>query len=115
MLLHAAHARRHARSDARLRCRHIWNCRTRSASIFTHGLFSNVVTVYGGVCEIAIACAVIYVPAFQREDAFQTADLGGVFWLPHFIYAGYIFGYNEAVKWAVRNRPGGWVATHLGW
>jgi hypothetical protein len=105
----------HARSDARLRCRHIWNCRTRSASIFTHGLFSNVVTVYGGVCEIAIACAVIYIPAFQREDAFQTADLSGVFWLPHFIYAGYIFGYNEAVKWAVRNRPGGWVATHLAW
>ena len=94
---------------------HIWNCRTRTVSIFTHGLFSNVVTVYGFFIEIAIAAAVIYVPAFQTVDAFQTADLSGVFWTPHFIYAGYIFAYNEAVKYFVRTRPQSWVARYLGW
>jgi hypothetical protein len=84
-------------------------------SLFTHGVFSNVVTVYGWAIEIAIAAAVIYVPAFQRADAFQTADLGGVFWTPHFIYGAYIFAYNEGIKWFVRNRPQSWVAQNLGW
>jgi sodium/potassium-transporting ATPase subunit alpha len=94
---------------------HIWNCRTRTASIFSHGLFSNVVMLYGGVTEIAIMCAVIYVPVFQRMDAFQTRDLLGVYWLPQFAYAGFIFAYNEGVKWAVRAMPRGWVARHLSW
>ena len=94
---------------------HVWNCRTRSVSIFTHGIFSNAVTVYGVVAEVAIACAVIYIPAFQSTDAFQTRSLHGTFWLPHFIYAGYIFGYNEAVKWFIRNRPHGKVAQLLAW
>ncbi len=94
---------------------HIWNCRTRSASIFKHGLFSNVVTVYGAVAEIAIMCCVIYIPVFQTVTAFQTVDLHGVFWLPQFVYAGFIFSYNESVKWAVRNKPNSWVARNLGW
>ena len=84
-------------------------------SLFSHGVFSNVVTFYGFFMEIAIAAAVIYVPAFQRQDAFQTADLAGVFWTPHFIYAGWIFGYNEAVKYFVRTKPDSWVARYLGW
>ena len=63
----------------------------------------------------AVAAGVIYIPAFQRPSAFQTADLGGIFWTPHFIYAGFIFGYNEAVKYCVRNYTQGWVAVNLGW
>jgi sodium/potassium-transporting ATPase subunit alpha len=94
---------------------HIWNCRTRSTSIFTHGLFTNVVTIYGAVAAVAIMCAVIYIPVFHSINAFQTRNLGGMFWLPQFIYMGYIFGYNEFVKYFVRNRPGGWVAENLGW
>ena len=94
---------------------HIWNCRTRSASIYSHGLLSNVVTIYGGATEIAIACAVIYIPAFQKPDAFQTADLRGYFWLPHFVYMFYIFGYNETVKWFARNRPQSFVARNMAW
>lgn len=94
---------------------HIWNCRTRTVSLFTHGVFSNIVTVYGWVLEIAIAAAVIYVPVFQTQDAFQTANLPGIFWTPHLIYAVYIFAYNETVKWFVRARPTSWVARYLGW
>ena len=94
---------------------HIWNCRTRSTSVFAHGLFSNVVTIYGCVTEVAIMCAVIYVPIFQRPSAFQSWDLRGYFWLPQFIYGAYIFAFNEGVKWAQRNAPHGWVATHLAW
>lgn len=94
---------------------HIWNCRTRTTSIFTHGIFSNVVTVYGAAAEMAIMCAVIYIPAFQQPSAFQTYPLHGVFWLPQFIYLGWIFGYNEAVKYAIRKNPQGQVARWLGW
>ena len=74
-----------------------------------------MVTIYGGVAEICIMCAVIYIPVFQRPSAFQTADLGGIFWTPHFIYAVFIFSYNESVKFCVRNYPLGWVARYLAW
>ena len=84
---------------------HIWNCRTRTTSIFVHGLFTNVVTLYGVVAEVAIMCAVIYIPAFHATSAFQTFPLHGIFWLPHFIFLGWIFGYNELTKHLIRTRP----------
>lgn len=77
---------------------HIWNCRTRTTSIFKQGLFTNVVTMYGVGCEVAIMAAVIYIPAFQNASAFQTYPLHGIYWLPHLIYLGWIFSYNETVK-----------------
>ena len=94
---------------------HIWNCRTRVVSIFTHGITGNIVTIYGAVAEIAIACAVVYIPAFNQANAFQTLPVHGIFWLPHFIFMAFIFSYNETVKWYVRNQPQSRVARWLGW
>ncbi len=96
-------------------CWHIWNCRARSVSILTQGLLSNIVCIYAVVAELAIMAAVIYIPIFQKPDAFQTRQLNGFYWLPHFVYCGYIFTYNEGVKYCVRNHPQGWVARFLGW
>ena len=94
---------------------HIWNCRTRVESIFRHGLFSNVVTVYGALSAIFVACFVVYLPPFHRPNAFQTTALSALLWVPHFVFGAYIFTYNEAVKWAVRHRPRSWAARRLGW
>jgi len=94
---------------------HIWNCRTRSESIFVHGLFSNIVTVWGVMAELAIAVFIVYLPAFHAAEAFQTASLRALLWTPHLAFALYIFAYNETVKWAARRRPEGWVATRLQW
>ena len=80
-----------------------------------HGLFANVVAVYGAIAEVAIAALVVYLPAFHRGTAFQTAALRPLLWTPHFAFAVYIFVYNEGVKRAIRRRPDSWVATHLGW
>ena len=84
-------------------------------SIFSHGLFANVVAVYGAIAEIAIAAFIIYLPAFHRPTAFQTATLRPLLWTPHFAFGLYIFVYNEGVKWCIRNRPNSWIGTHLGW
>ena len=59
---------------------HIHNTRTRATSIFSHGLFSNIVTLYGCAAEIAIAAAVVYIPVFQQAAAFQTFPVQGIFW-----------------------------------
>jgi sodium/potassium-transporting ATPase subunit alpha len=94
---------------------HIWNCRTRTTSIFKHGLFTNVVTLYGVVAEVAIMAAVIYIPAFHATSAFQTYSLHGTFWLPHFIYVGWIFGYNEITKYLIRSRPNAPWIRFIAW
>jgi hypothetical protein len=36
---------------------------------------------------------------FQHENAFASANVRGEQWLPHFVYAAFIFTYNEGVKW----------------
>lgn len=94
---------------------HIWACRTRIVSLFQQGVFSNVVTIYGAVTAVGIMVGVIYIPAFHIADAFQTMQLRGWFWLPHFAYGIYILSYNEFVKWFVRNRPHSFVAQYMGW
>ena len=62
-----------------------------------------------------IAAFVVYLPAFHRPTAFQTAAMRPLLWTPHFAFALYIFSFNEGVKWCIRNRPGSWVARNLGW
>jgi hypothetical protein len=39
----------------------------------------------------------------------------GYFWLPQLASFFFLFGYNETVKWFIRNRPASWVAKHLQW
>ena len=94
---------------------HIWLCRTRTESLFTRGLLSNTATLYGCVAEVAIACFVIYLPAFHNPQAFQTAALKPLLWAPQFAFAIFILVYNELVKLAVRRRPDSWVARYLQW
>jgi magnesium-transporting ATPase (P-type) len=95
--------------------RHIWNARTRVESIFTHGLFANVVSIYGALAAVFIACLVVYVPVFHRPTAFETGSLGALFWTPHLAFGVYIFALNEWLKWTARNRPESWVARRLAW
>ena len=94
---------------------HVFNARTRSVSIFKHGLFSNVVTLQGVLVEVALVVGVVYIPAFHTPNAFQTTQMRGWFWLPHLAYGIYITLYNETIKWFVRNRPDSWVAKAGGW
>ena len=94
---------------------HIHHCRTRTESIFTRGLLTNTATLYGCVAEVAIACFVVYLPAFHNPQAFQTSSLKPLLWVPQLAFAVFILAYNELVKLAVRRRPDSWVARYLQW
>ena len=78
-------------------------------------MFSNPTTLYGCVAAVAIACFVIYLPAFHNAQAFQTSALKPLLWAPHFAFAVFILAYNELVKLAVRRWPDSWVARYLQW
>lgn len=122
---------------------HIWNCRTRTVSIVSHGLFTNVVTIYGVIAEVAIAVGVVYIPAFhssQNTDSFQTAFLPGIYWTVNLMcvhlelspvaatpHTDSLFSHPSAATWAgsrcttrassgasVTSRKAGWPGTSRG-
>ena len=57
----------------------VLNCRTRTQSIFKAGIFSNQRIVKGILFEMALICAIIYVPFLQ--GIFQTAPIGWKEWI----------------------------------
>jgi hypothetical protein len=85
-------------------------------SIFSRvWLLSNPATIYGCVAAVAIACFVIFLPAFHSPQAFQSASVKPLLWAPQFAFAAFITLYNELVKRTVRRRPTSWVARNLQW
>ena len=91
---------------------HIWFCRTRQKSIFTHG-FRNVVCNYGVCCEIFILVIVIYVPAFH--DVFSTFQIGGMYWTMWIGSGICLFFLNEPRKYWTRKYPKGKIAKYFMW
>lgn len=57
----------------------VFNCRTKSESVFKIGIFSNRRVVFGVIFEIALLSAIIYIPFFQ--EIFNTAPIGWADWL----------------------------------
>ena len=92
---------------------HVFVCKTRFVSIWSHGLLSNPVTLGGVACALALAVFFIYVPGVQVY--FFTNALMGAIWLCSLIYAVFIFAYSEWVKLQSRQHPDGWAATQLNW
>ena len=92
---------------------HIWLCKTRVASIFTHGIFRNTVTIFGVFISLIVMVVVVFIPALQ--PIFLTANLGGIGWLPHLVFLLIMLPYTEMTKWAARNHPESWWATRMAW
>lgn len=44
---------------------HIWVCKTREVSIFTHGILRNPVTLWGVCVSVAVMLVVVYAPFLQ--------------------------------------------------
>jgi len=83
-----------------------WNLftvRTARTSIFKQGIFSNEIAIYGSICSLAIMMIAIYVPPLQAPDLFATAEPLGQSWLPTFVFAVWIFGISEYLKYRYRN------------
>ena len=91
---------------------HIWFCRTRQKSLFSHG-FRNAVCNYGVLLELAILLIIVYVPAFQ--PVFNTMNLEGRFWTPWFGSFFSLLALNEGRKYWTRKYPKGKIAKYLLW
>lgn len=91
---------------------HIWFCRTRQKSIFSHG-FRNVVCNYGVLLEITILMIIVFIPAMQ--PVFNTVTLDGIYWTQWIGSLICFFVFHETRKWWTRKYPNGKVAKYLLW
>eukprot|EP00698_Gefionella_okellyi_P017925 TRINITY_DN5321_c0_g1_i14.p1 TRINITY_DN5321_c0_g1~~TRINITY_DN5321_c0_g1_i14.p1 ORF type:complete len:1000 (-),score=268.16 TRINITY_DN5321_c0_g1_i14:578-3577(-) len=89
---------------------HIWVCRTRRASLFTHGMH-NIVTIFGVLLSIALCLLIVYVPGVQ--GFFGSATVGWRPWIIALICGIVLISYSELRKWYARNYPesrlAGWL------
>ena len=92
---------------------HIFMCKTRTVPLRRHGVFRNLVTVYGLLVSVAVMLLVIYVPGLQ--PIFTTAALGGIGWVPQLGFALLMFPYTEFSKRVARADPHGWWARNVQW
>jgi len=82
---------------------HIWMCKTTTQSIFSHGIFSNHITVYGTIIQVAILMIIIFVPYLQ--PFFNTYNLPSVFWTPIIGSIGCMWIWGEGRRYLFRTLP----------
>jgi magnesium-transporting ATPase (P-type) len=92
---------------------HIWVCKTRQVSIFEHGFFSNLATVWGVSISIPVMVLIVYAPFLQ--GIFSTANMVGIGWVPQLGFLLLFVPYTEYSKYLARKDPDGWWATHMQW
>lgn len=93
---------------------HLYVCRTRIVSIFSHGLFTNQISNYGLVIAISLGVFVTYCPGLQ--SVVQSANP-----LSLYIFIGTMISFvglwttSEARKWFTRTYPNHWLNKILAW
>lgn len=92
---------------------HIWMCKTRTLSIFEHGLFRNEFTLGAVAIEICLILLIIYPPT--SHSIFGSADFPKKFWGFVVIAPAAMLFWNEGRKWWCRKYPKGWLAKHAAW
>jgi len=78
---------------------HIWACKTRVNSFFTHG-FSNNLTLYGVLFGLTLVIFFSYIPGVQSFVG--SAKVGWIPWVCGVLTGQVLFLYNEGVKWYFR-------------
>jgi len=79
---------------------HIWHCKTRAQSLFSHGMFENVMMLYGVSLEVAIIVIIMFIPAC--ETFFSVNIFPGKFWPLILFGPGLIGIISETRKWIFR-------------
>ena len=82
--------------------------RTDRASLFTIGLFSNPLLLWGIAFEVVFTAAVVYLPPLQA--VFGTAALGPAQLLLIAPFPFVVWGADEFARWIVRRRARGSAA-----
>lgn len=91
---------------------HIWMCKTRTQSIFRHGV-RNMLMNIGVPFSIAIMIIIVYVPGVQ--NFFTTATVNPIFWLPWVVCIIVIWLYAEIRKYFTRTKPKNKLVKLLTW
>lgn len=92
---------------------HVWLCKTRKESIFTHGLFRNEFTFPAVVTELCLLFLFIFPPS--SKDVILTIPFPPKFWGLLVLAPFTLFVWQEGRKWWVRKHPNGFVASHVNW
>lgn len=93
---------------------HIWNARTTTVSIFTHGLFENSACNYGVVIAIALACFVVYTPGIAYVVGSHN-PLSLEILYASLLVAAAMWPYCEGRKWFTRTYPEHWLNKWVAW
>ncbi|KAJ0404955.1 hypothetical protein ATCC90586_002714 [Pythium insidiosum] len=75
---------------------HIWVCKTRRASVFTHGFTKNVTMLYGTLLELTLLVLLVYVPGVQ--EIMGSAAVDYVPWLIALGTGMLTWAYSETIK-----------------
>ncbi|GLE11299.1 hypothetical protein PINS_up023665 [Pythium insidiosum] len=95
---------------------HVWVCKTRRASLFTHGFTNNVSMIYGTLLEITVLVLLVYVPGVQHVMGSAAVD-----YVPWLIAVGagmLTWLYSETMKAFARresNESKSFVMRFLAW
>ena len=91
---------------------HIWMCKTRVLSVWTHGWFDNVLMDYGVCVELAIIFIIAFIPA---DNFFQNKSFPGFVWSIFLVGWAGLFLLNEPRKWLIRNYRTNKLVDFLAW
>ncbi|TMW69112.1 hypothetical protein Poli38472_001268 [Pythium oligandrum] len=84
---------------------HVWMCKTRRSSLFSHGIRNNPTMIYGSIIELSIMVILVYVPGIQGFMGSAAVDY--VPWIIGFGSGMLTWVYSEGVKYAVRHQAPG--------
>jgi sodium/potassium-transporting ATPase subunit alpha len=87
---------------------HVWLCKTRIESVFTHGLLRNEFTLWGVAVEICIIILIIFPPS--SNSIFFSRPFPERFWALLVVAPTALFLWQEGRKWWVRRHPHGFFA-----
>ncbi|GAB9476274.1 putative hydrolase [Globisporangium polare] len=95
---------------------HVWMCKTRRISIFRHGIFNNIVMVYGTLLSVTLAVILVYVPSVNDVMGAEPATYAP--WLFALGTGAITWLYREGTKYIARrdfdDKPG-FVSKYLLW
>jgi len=78
-------------------------CKTRVSSLFTHGISSNKVFLWGICQEVCLICMVDYIGGLN--DGFKTLPIKGDVWGIVIPFSVFLFLYDELRKLLCRSFP----------
>eukprot|EP00048_Salpingoeca_helianthica_P021743 m.14196 g.14196 ORF g.14196 m.14196 type:complete len:1391 (-) comp6355_c0_seq1:24-4196(-) len=92
---------------------HIFMCKTRRLSLYTHGIWNNAVMIYGVGLEVALILIFIFIP--KLNSLLVGLPFPSRFW-PMFLapWAALVV-YNEGRKYLGRRDPNGFFAKYINW